>query len=108
MNEELYYIVPKELMDKLKSQFKNNLDALRNGQITSETDSLINNNLGRITTINLLTQNKDCKLIDLSDKAIEGKAREFYWKRNSNKIIAENTRPDMVIGYFQALKDLKN
>lgn len=47
------------------------------------------------------------KVIDLQDEAIEEKARKFYWKRNPNKIIAENTRPDMVIGYFQALTDLK-
>jgi hypothetical protein len=82
MNEE-YYLVPKEKMLGLK-------------------EWLLENSEG-ILTVNFVSN-----LLDLSDKTIEQKAREFYWKMNPNKIIAENTRPDMVIAYSQALKDLKN
>jgi hypothetical protein len=30
---------------------------------------------------------------------LEKQAREFYWKRNPNIIVAEDSRPDMVIGF---------
>jgi hypothetical protein len=33
------------------------------------------------------------------DDSIDDMAREFYWKRNPNKDLAENSRPDMVIGF---------
>ena len=46
------------------------------------------------------------KQISLNEKDIEKKARDFYWRRNPNKIIAESLRPDMVVGYYQALKEL--
>ena len=44
---------------------------------------------------------------------IDQAGREFYWKRNPNErpIIAESTRPDILIGYRegyeQALRDIK-
>lgn len=31
--------------------------------------------------------------------SIDQKARAFYWSRNPGKIMMEDTRPDMVIGY---------
>ena len=44
---------------------------------------------------------------------IDDAARAFYWRRNPNEapIIAESTRPDIIIGYRegyeQALRDVK-
>ena len=41
----------------------------------------------------------------MNKQQIEKKAREFYWRRNPNKMIAENTRPDLVVGYVQGFNE---
>jgi hypothetical protein len=33
------------------------------------------------------------------DQDKEQKARDFYWKRNPEKMMAENSRPDLVVGF---------
>lgn len=38
-------------------------------------------------------------LLEKHEDSIDDMAREFYWKRNPNKDFAENSRPDMVIGF---------
>ena len=41
----------------------------------------------------------------MNKQQIEEKAREFYWRRNPKKMIAENTRPDLVVGYVQGFNE---
>jgi hypothetical protein len=38
-------------------------------------------------------------LLEKHEDSIDDMAREFYWKRNPDKDFAENSRPDMVIGF---------
>ena len=42
-----------------------------------------------------------------TDEEVELEAKNFYWKRNPSKVIAENSRPDMVIGYVEGAKWIK-
>lgn len=37
---------------------------------------------------------------------IEQAARDFYWRRKPKQTVAENSRPDMVIGYYAGASDL--
>lgn len=48
--------------------------------------------------------NSETKELKFNEEA-EKKAREFYWKRNPHLTIAPNTRPDMVVGYYQGYID---
>jgi hypothetical protein len=43
----------------------------------------------------------------LEQDVVETMARDFYWKRKPEKLFAENSRPDMVIGYVEGYNKAK-
>ena len=111
----------KECMDLIRVHSKYEDDVLTNvsvnGMFTALTTSSIYRAAGLIEAT-LLTDEGDFgnkmyerfkdmtlkKRIDtLTDEEIEKEARDFYF-RKTGEVIADNSRPDMVIGYVAARK----
>lgn len=40
----------------------------------------------------------------IPEKDVEAMARKFYWKRHPGTVMAENSRPDMVIGFIEGYR----
>lgn len=92
MKEELYYLVPKELMDLISRQL----------EVLSET-----NNCG--LTNDKAKEMLSFKLIDLSDEAIEERAEDYvnnYYNRDMKSFY--NVEEILTIKHYsKALTDLK-
>lgn len=45
------------------------------------------------------------KIADKKEKQfIEDAAWKFYWRRNPDKFMAENSRPDIIIGFVEGVR----
>jgi hypothetical protein len=45
---------------------------------------------------------------EMIEDDVEKLAKDFYWSKNPDRLIAENTRPDMIVGYIDGYNKAKS